>query len=52
MEVQPTAKHEKECLVEIIAPGGQIRKFFFEKHLDFLMSVLQQWHQEIILSMV
>ena len=50
MEVQPTTKHERECLVEIIAPKEQIRKFFFEKHFDFLTSVPQQRLQEMILS--
>ena len=34
----------------IITPKEQIRKFFFEKHLDFLTSVPQQRMQEIILS--
>ena len=28
MEAQPTAKHERDCLVEIIAPREQIGKFF------------------------
>ena len=36
--------------MEIIAPIEQIRKFFFEKHLDFLTSVPQRRIQEIILS--
>lgn len=36
--------------MEIIAPNEQIRKFFFEKHLDFLTSVPQRRIQEIILS--
>ena len=36
--------------MEIIAPIEQIRKFFFEKHLDFLTSVPQRHIQEIILS--
>ena len=35
---------------DIIAPNEQIRKFFFEKHLDFLTSVPQQRIQEIMLS--
>ena len=35
---------------DIIAPKEQIRKFFFEKGLDFLTSVPQQRIQEIILS--
>ena len=50
MEVQPTTKHERECLVEIITLREQIRKFFFEKHLDFLTSVPQQRLQEIIVA--
>ena len=50
MEARPTTKHERVCLVEIITPKEQIRKFFFEKHLDFLSSVPQQRLQEIILS--
>ena len=36
--------------MEIITPKEQIRKFFFERHLDFLTSVPQQRLQEIILS--
>ena len=36
--------------MEIIALKEQIRKFFFETHLDFLSSVPQQRIQEIILS--
>ena len=36
--------------MEIIAPKEQIRKFFFEKHFDFLSSVPQRRLQEIILS--
>ena len=36
--------------MEIIAPKEQIRKFFFEKHFDFLTSVPQQRLQEMILS--
>lgn len=36
--------------MEIIAPKEQIRKFFFEKHFDFLTSVPQRRLQEIILS--
>ena len=36
--------------MEIITPREQIRKFFFEKHLEFLTSVPQQRLQEIILS--
>ena len=35
---------------DIIALKEQIRKFFFEKQLDFLTSVPQQRIQEIILS--
>ena len=50
MEARPTTKHERECLVEIITPREQIRKFFFEKHLEFLTSVPQQRLQEMILS--
>ena len=50
MEAQPPTKHERECLVEIIAPKEQIGKFFFEKHVDFLTSVPQQRLQEMILS--
>ena len=50
MEARPTTKHERVCLVEIITPKEQIRKFFFEKQLDFLSSVPQQRLQEIILS--
>lgn len=50
MEARPTTKHERECLVEIITPREQIRKFFFEKHLGFLTSVPQQRLQEMILS--
>lgn len=50
MGARPTTKHERECLVEIITPREQIRKFLFEKHFDFLTSVSQQWIQEIILS--
>ena len=36
--------------MEIITPREQIRKFFFEKHLEFLTSVPQQRLQEMILS--
>ena len=36
--------------MEMIAPKEQIRKFFFEKHFDFLSSVPQRRLQEIILS--
>jgi len=36
--------------VKIITPKEQIRKFFFEKHLDFLTSVPQQRLQEMILT--
>jgi len=36
--------------VEIITLREQIRKFFFEKHLDFLTSVPQQRLQEIIVA--
>ena len=36
--------------MEIIAAKEQIRKFFFEKHFDFLSSVPQRWLQEMILS--
>ena len=36
--------------MEIITPKEQIRKFFFEKHLDFLTSIPQQRLQEMILS--
>ena len=36
--------------MEIITPKEQIRKFFFEKHFDFLSSVTQRRVQEIILS--
>ena len=50
MGARPTTKHERECLVEIITPREQIRKFFFEKHFDFLTSVPQQRLQEMILS--
>lgn len=50
MEARATTKHERECLVEIITPREQIRKFFFEKHLEFLTSVPQQRLQEMILS--
>ena len=50
MEAQPTTKHERVCLVEMITPREQIRKFFFEKHFDFLTSVPQRRLQEIILS--
>ena len=50
MEAQPTTEHERECLVEIIAPKEQIRKFFFERHFDFLTSVPQRRLQEMILS--
>ena len=49
MEAQPTTEHERECLVEIIAPKEQIRKFFFERHFDFLTSVPQRRLQEMIL---
>ena len=35
---------------EIIATKEQIRKFFFEKHFDFLTSVPQRRLQEMILS--
>ena len=49
MEVRATIKHERVCLMEdIIALKEQIRKFFFEKHLDFLTSVPQQRIQEIM----
>ncbi len=34
----------------ILSPVEQIRKFFFEKHLDFLTSVPQRRIQEIILA--
>ena len=50
MEVEPTTKHKRVCLVEIITPIEQIRKFFFEKHFDFLSSVPQRRLQEMILS--
>ena len=51
MEVRATIKHERECLMEeIITAKEQIRKFFFEKGLDFLTSVPQQRIQEIMLS--
>lgn len=50
MEARPTSKHERVCLVEIITPKEQIRKFFFEKHLDFLTNIPQQRLQEMILS--
>ena len=50
MEVQRPTKHKRECLVKIITPKEQIRKFFFEKHLDFLTSVPQQRLQEMILT--
>ena len=50
MGVRTATKHERVCLVEIITLKEQIRKFFFEKHLDFLSSVPQQRLQEIILS--
>lgn len=50
MKARPTTKHERECLVEIITPREQIRKFFFETHLEFLTSVPQQRLQEMILS--
>lgn len=50
METRPTRKHKRECLVEIITPREQIRKFFFGKHLDFLTSAPQQRLQEMILS--
>lgn len=50
MEAQPTTKHERECLVEIITLKEQIRKFFFEKGFDLLTSVPQRRRQEIILS--
>ena len=50
MEARPTTKHERVCLEEMIAPKEQIRKFFFEKHFDFLSSVPQRRLQEIILS--
>ena len=36
--------------MEIIAPKEQIRKFFFERHFDFLTSVPQRRLQEMILS--
>ena len=36
--------------MKIITPKEQIRKFFFEKHLDFLTSVPQQRLQEMILT--
>ena len=36
--------------MEIITPKEQLRKFFFEKHLDFLTSVPQRRLQEMILS--
>ena len=36
--------------MEIITPKEQIRKSFFEKHLDFLTSVAQRRLQEMILS--
>ena len=36
--------------MEIITPEEQIRKFFFEKHFDFLSSVPQRRLQEMILS--
>ena len=36
--------------MEIITPKEQIRKFFFEKHLDFLTSVPPRRLQEMILS--
>ena len=36
--------------MEIITPKEQIRKFFFEKHFDFLSSVPQRRIQEMILS--
>ena len=36
--------------MEIITPIEQIRKFFFEKHFDFLTSVPQRRLQEIILG--
>jgi len=50
MEAQRPTKHKRECLVKIITPKEQIRKFFFEKHLDFLTSVPQQRLQEMILT--
>ena len=50
MEARPTTKHKRVCLVEIITPIEQIRKFFFEKHFDFLTSVPQRRLQEIILG--
>jgi len=34
----------------ILPPEEQIRKFYFEKHLDFLTSVPQWRTQEIILA--
>ena len=49
MEAQPATEHERECPVEIIAPKEQIRKFFFERHFDFLTSVPQRRLQEMIL---
>lgn len=36
--------------MKIITPKEQIRKSFFEKHLDFLTSVAQRRLQEMILS--
>ena len=36
--------------MEIIAPKEQIRKSFFEKHFDFLISIPQRRLQKIILS--
>ena len=36
--------------MKIRTPKEQIRKFFFEKHLDFLTSVPQQRLQEMILT--
>lgn len=50
MGARPAPKHERERLVEIIAPKDQIQNFFLEKHFDFLTSVSQQRLQEMILS--
>ena len=50
MEALTTTNTRGECLVAIITPKEQIRKFFFEKHFDFLTSVPQRRLQEMILA--
>lgn len=49
-ETQPATKHKQKCPVGIITSQEPIRKFYYEKHLDFLSNVPQRQFQEIILS--